>query len=61
VIAATQPVTLPLTHDELARRSAMSRQHVTITLGKMRREGLVEYGHGRPLEVDTRRLTARLS
>jgi CRP-like cAMP-binding protein len=54
-------VTLPLTHDELARRAAMSRQHVTITLGKMRREGLVEYSRGRPLEVDTRRLAARLS
>lgn len=54
-------VALPLTHDELARRAAMSRQHVTITLGKMRQEGLVEYGRGRPLVVDTRRLGERLS
>ncbi len=54
-------VALPLTHDELARRAAMSRQHVTITLGKMRQRGLVEYGRGRPLVVDTQRLAARLS
>jgi len=54
-------VILPFTHDELARRAAMSRQHVTITLGKMRREGLVEYGRGLPLVVDTRRLADRLS
>lgn len=54
-------VTLTLTHDELARRAAMSRQHVTITLGKMRQRGLVEYGRGRPLVVDTGRLGERLS
>jgi CRP-like cAMP-binding protein len=53
-------VTLQMTHDELARRAAMSRQHVTLTLGKMRRDGLVEYGRGRPLVVDTKRLGARL-
>jgi hypothetical protein len=31
-----------LTHDELARKAAMTRQHVKLTLGKMRRDGLVE-------------------
>lgn len=54
-------VTLPMTHDELARRAAMSRQHVTITLGRMRREGLVDYGRGRHLVVDMLRLGDRLS
>jgi CRP/FNR family transcriptional regulator len=54
-------VILQLTHDELARRAGMSRQHVTITLGKMRRAGLVEYGRGRPLVVDTQRLSDHLS
>jgi hypothetical protein len=39
----------------------MTRRHVTLTLGKMRRDGLVEYGRGRTLVVNTRRLGARLS
>jgi hypothetical protein len=34
----------------------MTRQHVTLTLGKMRREVLVEYGRGRTLVVNTQRL-----
>ncbi|MDQ6787537.1 MAG: Crp/Fnr family transcriptional regulator [Acidobacteriota bacterium] len=42
---------LLVTHDELARMAAMSRQHVTITLGRLRRAGIVSYKRGQPLVV----------
>jgi len=45
-------VALPVSHGELAQMAAMSRPHVTVTMGKFRRRGLVRYGHGRPLVVD---------
>ena len=54
-------VKLPLSHEELARMAAMSRQHVTLTLGKFRRLGLVHYERGRPLVIDTEALAAYLS
>lgn len=44
--------TLRVTHDELARMAAMSRQQVTITMGRLRRAGLVHYERNRPLVVD---------
>lgn len=45
-------VALPVSHEELAQMAAMSRPHVTITMGRFRRLGLVRYGRGRPLGVD---------
>jgi hypothetical protein len=39
----------------------MTRQHVKLTLGKMRRDGLVKYGRGSTLVVNTQRPGARLS
>lgn len=45
-------VALPVSHEELAQMAAMSRPHVTITMGGFRRRGLVRYGRGRPLVVD---------
>jgi CRP-like cAMP-binding protein len=54
-------VKLPLSHEELARMAAMSRQHVTLTLGKFRRLGLVRYERGRPLVIDTEALASYLS
>jgi CRP-like cAMP-binding protein len=54
-------VKLSLSHDELSRMAAMSRQHVTVTMGKFRRLGLVRYERGRPLVIDTEALAAYLS
>ncbi|MCA1601173.1 MAG: helix-turn-helix domain-containing protein, partial [Acidobacteria bacterium] len=45
-------VALQVSHGELAQMAAMSRPHVTVTMGKFRRRGLVRYGAGRPLVVD---------
>lgn len=43
---------LEASHDELAREAALSRSHVTVTMGRFRKRGLVAYGRGRPLVVD---------
>ena len=54
-------VVLPVSHEELAQMAAMSRPHVTITMGRFRRRGLVRYGHGRPLVVDVPALKSFLN
>src|SRR6185503_18962243 len=36
-------VTLSLSHNELAQMTGMTRPHVTVTLGRLRRRGLVRY------------------
>ncbi|SRR5713101_7029957 len=53
-------VTLSLSHKELARMAGMSRSHVTVTLGRLRRRGLVRYQREGPLRVDVPALTAHL-
>ncbi len=54
---ATKPqetlVVLPISHQDLARLAAMSRQHVTLVMGRLRSLGLVHYERGRPLVIDT--------
>lgn len=45
-------VTLGVSHDEIAHMAAMSRPHVTLTMGSLRRRGLVRYERGRPLVVN---------
>jgi CRP-like cAMP-binding protein len=50
-------VTLAVTHEELARMAVMSRQRVTITMGELRRRGLVGYGRNQPLVVNVPALT----
>jgi len=45
-------VTLSLSHNELARMAGMSRSHVTVTLGRLRRRGLLRYQREGPLRVD---------
>ncbi|MBA2620747.1 MAG: Crp/Fnr family transcriptional regulator [Acidobacteria bacterium] len=55
-----QPV-LPVSHDELAQMAAMSRPHVTVTMGKLRRRGLVNYERNKPLTVDTEALNIYLT
>ncbi|MFN2394020.1 MAG: helix-turn-helix domain-containing protein, partial [Pyrinomonadaceae bacterium] len=43
-------------HDELAQMAAMSRPHVTVTMGRLRRRGLVRYERSGPLVVDVEAL-----
>lgn len=52
---------VPVSHDELAQLAAMSRPHVTVTMGRLRRRGLVSYGRNQPLLIDGPALTAYLS
>ncbi|MEP6918067.1 MAG: Crp/Fnr family transcriptional regulator [Acidobacteriota bacterium] len=53
-------VRLPLGHDELARMAAMSRSHVTVTMGKLRERGLIQYGRAAQLTIDPRRVAEYL-
>lgn len=55
------PVTLHVSHDELAQTAAMSRAHVTVTMGKLREMGLVSYDRNRPLIVNMPRLAAHIN
>jgi len=57
----TGDVAVPVSHEELAQLGAMSRPHVTVTMGRLRRLGLVRYERNQPLFVDVLRLTAYLS
>ncbi|MGI8836850.1 MAG: Crp/Fnr family transcriptional regulator [Pyrinomonadaceae bacterium] len=57
----TGDVAVPVSHEELAQMAAMSRSHVTVTMGRLRRLGLVSYERNRPLFVDVLKLTAYLS
>ncbi len=54
-------IVLPISHDELAQMAAMSRPHVTVTMGKLRRRGFVQYERNQPLIIDTDALNAYLS
>lgn len=49
-------VVLHVSHDELAHMAAMSRSHVTVTMGKLRRDGHVRYERNRPLVVNVESL-----
>jgi CRP/FNR family transcriptional regulator, cyclic AMP receptor protein len=53
-------VVVRASHLELARMAAMSRPHVTLTLGHFRDRGLIRYGRGSPLAVRREALTAYL-
>ena len=52
----TNEVLLSVSHDELAQMAAMSRPHVTVTMGRLRRRGLVRYERSSPLVVDVEAL-----
>ncbi len=54
-------VVLHVSHDELAQMGAMSRSHVTVTMGKFRRYGLVRYERNRPLIVNVTALQSHLN
>ncbi|MBA3569807.1 MAG: helix-turn-helix domain-containing protein [Pyrinomonadaceae bacterium] len=55
------PIQLSVSHDELAKMAAMSRPHVTVTMGAFRRRGLVRYGRNCPLGVNVEALTKHLN
>ena len=53
-------IVLRVKHIELAQMAAMNRSHVSVTLGKFRQKGLVEYERGRPLIVNVQKLMVYL-
>ncbi len=53
-------LTLSVSHNELAQLTGMTRSHVTVTMGRLRRRGLVRYQREGPLRVDVSALTAYL-
>ena len=57
----TNEVPLHVGHEELAKMAAMNRSHVSVTMGKLRKRGLIRYQRNRPLVVDVPALTAYLS
>ena len=54
-------IKLPVGHDELARMAAMTRPHVSVTMGKLRDRGLVHYDRGHQLTVQVTRLVKYLN
>lgn len=54
-------VTLHVSHDELAQMAAMSRPHVTVTMGKLRDRGLLRYERNQPLMVNVSALNFYLN
>jgi CRP-like cAMP-binding protein len=59
--AGLNEVPLHVGHEELAKMAAMNRSHVSVTMGKLRKRGLVRYERNRPLVVDVPALTAYLA
>lgn len=54
-------VIVRLSHTEIAGMAAMSRSHVTVTLGHFRRKQLIQYSRDRPITVNVRALRAHVS
>ncbi|MDQ2843512.1 MAG: Crp/Fnr family transcriptional regulator [Acidobacteriota bacterium] len=54
-------IKLPVGHDELARMAAMTRPHVSVTMGKLRDRGLVHYSRGHQLTVQVTGLVKYLN
>jgi CRP-like cAMP-binding protein len=54
-------VELRVSHEQLAQMAAMSRSHVTVTMGKFRRRKFVLYQRNGPIVVDTGALRSYLS
>lgn len=53
-------IVLRVSHEELAQLAAMSRSHVTVTMGNFRRQGLVHYERNQPLIVNILALSESL-
>ena len=52
---------LRLSHAQVAEMAAMSRAHVTVTLGYFREKELIQYSRDRPITVNVRALRAFVS
>jgi CRP-like cAMP-binding protein len=50
--ADLKDVIIRLNHEELAQMAAMSRSHVTVTMGRFRTLGLVRYTRDQPIRVN---------
>ena len=51
VEGAADTVRVPITHDQLAQMSALTRSHVTVTMVSFRKAGLVQYSRDEPLVI----------
>lgn len=54
-------IKLVIGHDELARMAAMTRPHVSVTMGKLRDHGFVHYDRSSQLTVDVPRLAEHIA
>lgn len=54
-------VVVAVSHTVIARMAAMSRPHVTVTLGKFRRLRVIAYVRGQPISINLPALTAHLA
>jgi len=59
-IGRKDTVTVSVSHNELAQLAGMSRPHVTVTMGRLRRRGLVQYERDGLVGVDVASLTVYL-
>ena len=57
LVKPQQRRTLVLSHNELAQLGGMSRPHVTVTMGRLRRRGLVDTEREGVVRVDVASLT----
>jgi len=60
-IGRGEKVTVSASHNELAHLAGMSRPHVSVTMGRLRRRGLVQYKREGLVRVDLRLLTDYLA
>jgi len=56
-IGRKETVTVSVSHSELAQLTGMTRPHVTVTMGRLRRRALVQYDREGPVRVDVASLT----
>jgi len=56
-IGLRDTVTVSVSHNEMAQLAGMSRPHVTVTMGRLRRRGLVRYEREGAVRVEVASLT----
>jgi CRP-like cAMP-binding protein len=59
-VGGVDTVTVVVSHNELAQLAGMSRPHVTVTMGRLRRRGLVRYAREGAVRVEVAPLTGYL-
>ena len=59
-IGRVDAVSVSVSHNELAQLAGMSRPHVTVTMGRLRRRGLVRYAREGSVRVEVASLTVYL-